>query len=325
MRCLSLAHGLKTLAECRFMCRDLDSDSGRLPSESGFEVDLIPSPMSTTDARASWDVEGDAAKVAELSAAWRPDWVIVDHYELGQTWHETVKASGSKLLVIDDLADRVFDCDFLLNQNLGAGAEQYTRLVAPTCRLLMGPAYALVGHQFGVLRSLPRDTPAFPLRVLLTLGGSKIASALLLRLLNALVACISDADSGTVVRVLSSPVPDYRDDPRFRFGWSDDVAREMDECDAVICAGGSTLWEVCTLGLPALVIPVASNQVPAVKAMAARGAAYVCGLAEGSLEAGIAAFLADPVLRAALSREAATVTDGQGVTRVVGEMIGNLR
>jgi spore coat polysaccharide biosynthesis predicted glycosyltransferase SpsG len=47
------------------------------------------------------------------------DWVIIGHYGINEKWHKKLKPFCHRLMVIDDMAENRFQCDVLLNQNLG--------------------------------------------------------------------------------------------------------------------------------------------------------------------------------------------------------------
>jgi hypothetical protein len=49
----------------------------------------------------------------------KPDWLIVDHYALDERWEKHLRPYVSRIFVIDDLADRVHDCDLFLDQKPG--------------------------------------------------------------------------------------------------------------------------------------------------------------------------------------------------------------
>ncbi len=47
------------------------------------------------------------------------DWLIVDQYLLDCRWHSAARNFAEQILVIDDLANRQYDCDLLLDQTYG--------------------------------------------------------------------------------------------------------------------------------------------------------------------------------------------------------------
>jgi spore coat polysaccharide biosynthesis predicted glycosyltransferase SpsG len=101
----------------------------------------------------------------------------------------------------------------------------------------------------------------------------------------------------------------------------ENIALLMAESDLAIGAAGGTAWERCCLGLPALVVVVADNQIAGAKALEAHSAALLLGDADSiprSLPAALSR-LTRPKLRQ-LTAAASGVTDGCGVARVVAEM-----
>ncbi|MGV8108449.1 hypothetical protein [Methanospirillum sp.] len=44
----------------------------------------------------------------------KPDWLVLDHYVLDEWWEGALRPCAHRIFVIDDLVDRVHDCDLLL-------------------------------------------------------------------------------------------------------------------------------------------------------------------------------------------------------------------
>ena len=104
-----------------------------------------------------------------------------------------------------------------------------------------------------------------------------------------------------------------------------DMATLLHDADFVISAAGSTVWEICTLGLPAALVVVAGNQRPAAEALADRGAALVVDAGdpgfEGALDRAIMRLVTDSAQRGLLSASAASVCDGQGAGRAAEALL----
>ena len=102
------------------------------------------------------------------------------------------------------------------------------------------------------------------------------------------------------------------------------MADLMDEADLAIGAASSASWERCTLGLPALLVTLADNQVAAERLLVEAGAAVSIGwhhaVSAADIERAVRRLRADPVRVAAMSVAAAGVTDGRGTERVVAEI-----
>lgn len=104
-----------------------------------------------------------------------------------------------------------------------------------------------------------------------------------------------------------------------------DMGLRMANCDLAIGAAGSTSWERCCLGVPALMVILADNQKPIGRALEKAGAAYLIDFgAEGGVAdcvARVTELLAEPKKLSLMSRKAASITDGVGVESVVSWMM----
>ena len=179
MRCLTLAGALREQGvDCAFVCREHPGHLRDAVERLGFPVTMLspaegaagPSPY------AHWlgaSQAQDARDTLQAMAGRQPDWVVVDHYALDAQWESQVRAGCGRLLAIDDLADRPHDCDLLLDQNLGRSAQAYAQLCPADCRILAGPAYALLRPEFAAwrARSLERRRRPAVRRILVTMGG----------------------------------------------------------------------------------------------------------------------------------------------------------
>jgi UDP-2,4-diacetamido-2,4,6-trideoxy-beta-L-altropyranose hydrolase len=320
MRCLALADELvRDGAVVSFLCWTDSGNLTKLLRKRGFDVVLLSNgrPRETTA-----DIEATRTALRAES----PDWLILDHYEFDAASETQLRDLVKKIMVIDDLADREHDCDVLLDQNYFPNADRrYDGLVSGRCRLLLGPRYALLRGEFRVARnSLRRETgPAR--KVLVSFGGTDPTRETE-KALDAL-ALLGRSDIGVDV-VVGSPgsategfearrgeVPGLR----VHHG-TNEMAKLMSEADIAIGAGGSTNWERCCLGLPALVVSVAANQGPIATALADLGAiAYLGESAEVTAERMVARFRdiasSMPALEM-MSRAGMQLVDGAGASRV---------
>ena len=72
--------------------------------------------------------------VAVLEDIGRVDWLIVDHYALDRAWESRMRSRATRVMVIDDMADRRHDCDLLLDQNRILKPGAATQACCPTPR-----------------------------------------------------------------------------------------------------------------------------------------------------------------------------------------------
>ncbi|MBV2181849.1 MAG: UDP-2,4-diacetamido-2,4,6-trideoxy-beta-L-altropyranose hydrolase [Castellaniella sp.] len=288
MRCLTLADALVAGgATCQFICRAHPGNLADLIRQHGFTVHLLPLDGNwvlhdqSVPVHAAWlgaDWQTDAEQSLHALRGMACDWLIVDHYALDKDWELALKPCSRRLMVIDDLADRVHVCDLLLDQNWHGSQTpcRYDAVLAPTVIRLLGPEYALLKSEYGQLRSLmpPRDGQVQ--RVLIFMGGSdphnqtaKVLRALMVEELSGLtvdvvvganhpdplgLAALVSARHATIL---------HRDLPS--------LAGLMARADLMISAGGATTWERMCLGLPGLVISIADNQIAIQRALAGDG------------------------------------------------------
>lgn len=339
MRCLTLANCLQAQGHhCLFICREHPGAQPELIQGAGHRVELLPQgcyePYLGEPSHASWlgaTWEHDAEQVLALLQGQDLHWLVVDHYSLDQHWERKVRACAQHLMVIDDLADRVHCCDLLLDQNLGRQARDYDALRPCKADLLIGPHYALLRPEFAERReaSLVRRTHLRGIRkILVTMGGVDIDNVTE-QVLGALDLS-SDANLEITV-VMGSKAPWLASVQQYAASMVSQVrvlrgvgnmAELMNDNDICIGAAGSTSWERCCLGMPAILICLADNQRGVIAALEQ----------EGAIRSFDAAKLREcPQSLLSLMREcqrdvlelvarAAQVTDGLGAQRVTKKM-----
>lgn len=260
----------------------------------------------------------------------KADLLIVDHYGLGAEYERSWKNFVGKILVIDDLADRTHDCDFLLDQTYGRLPGDYSALVPERCRLLLGAEYSLLRPQFHNLRdealARRRGMAGKVDRLLIAFGSADIHN------LNVLAM---DALSGVgrpllidVVLEASHPhlgkTKEIADKLMHEVSFLhnvEDMASLMARADLALGGGGTTSWERCCLGLPTVAFQIAENQSLVLSNLEKQGALINMGAAEKAVAAKLTAVLTDLLSNHQkiinLSQNAAQICDGTGVEKVV--------
>ena len=343
IRCLTLAERLRQQSVVSlFVCRQLNGNLIEAIESRGFPVHRLPKPLP--DWQAS---EGLPKHAAWLGVPWQqdaeetlnvidglpsPDWVIVDHYGLDARWEAKIRSKGVKIFVIDDLADRLHDCDVLLDQNLVAGMnERYLELVPKKATVLSGPAYALLHNDYARLR--PRIVPreGSVRRLLISFGGIDRDN-----LTEAAVGALLDLDAPDLEAdiILSSASSQFQrvaalvaKNDRLRLhDRVPSLAPFMLAADLAIGAGGTTTWERLCVGLPALVVTVADNQRPIATELAKQELIHWIGDADGVDQAQIKRALEGIVSSesdADWSSRAMSLVDGRGADRVCAVLLAH--
>jgi UDP-2,4-diacetamido-2,4,6-trideoxy-beta-L-altropyranose hydrolase len=282
MRCLTLAQELRDAgAAVSFISRVHPGNLNDLIREKGFhcyelpEVEVIePAQQLVEDSRsqyASWLVvsqQQDARETIEALGEVRADWLILDHYGLDEEWETLLRPHATKIMVIDDLADRRHDCDLLLDQNFFTdGQKRYDDVVPPSCTKLLGPKYALLRKEFGEARKNIRERTGEVKRVLVFFGGSDPENITGLAVEALLDPELHHLHVDVVIGAQNPNREAVEKLVQDRHGitlhiQASNMAELMSNADLSIGAGGSTTWERLYIGLPGIVIPIAKNQIP---------------------------------------------------------------
>jgi UDP-2,4-diacetamido-2,4,6-trideoxy-beta-L-altropyranose hydrolase len=258
------------------------------------------------------------------------DLLIVDHYGLDARFESRCRGWARRIMVIDDLADRRHDADVLLDSTLDRAAEAYAPHVPQDCRLLLGTAYAPLRPRFAELRFSNASTRNGTVSRLVVSFGATDPHNTTATVIEGI------AGSGLAVRtdVLIGGAASHLDQlrerccllgPSFRLHVDhDDPAVVLAEADLAIGAAGTSAWERCCLGLPALLVTIVDNQRDNAAALTRSGAVRSLGDAAALTPATVAAALremhADPAGLRTMGLAAARLCDGLGARRTVLEL-----
>lgn len=253
-----------------------------------------------------------------------PDWLVLDHYRLGNTWEAAARVDGTRLLAFEDQPNRRHTCDALLDPNLsgdgGAEPDPYAGLVPPSCRRLYGPRYALLRPQFARRRRTIRRTSGAVRRVLVFFGSADSQGWSLLGA-QAARRAFPQAQVDVVVGG-SSPhraklSEAFGQDAAIHLHVQTPCMEElMASADLALGAAGSATWERCCLGLPAVLVVVQENQRGVASTVSRRGAASVVDGSAQSVEEALRALGGDEQARIQMSERGMRLVDGAGIRRV---------
>lgn len=333
IRCRTLASALQLRsAHIRFITRKHSGHLAEVLARDGFQVELLPEPAGAgcETGYAGWlgvSQEEDAQQTIDSMMGLVCDWLVVDHYALDRVWESLLRPYTSKIVVIDDLANRAHDCDVLLDQNYSLlGRARYKTYVPVSCQLLLGPRYALLRPEYAQARERLEPKAGGIQRILIYMGGSDSANitGMVLRALSSsrLQHLAVDVVIGPnfVFQIEITEMVKARPSTR-AYGQQPHLAGLMATADIVVGAGGATTWERLCLGVPSLVVSIADNQVPACEALASSGLIRYLGRAENVtaelIEEALVQELASVVDPCARQIQGHAVVDGMGTCRVV--------
>ena len=168
-----------------------------------------------------------------------------------------------KLIVIDDLSNRSHNCDLLIDQNLHTKVNGlYKGLIPSNCIKLIGPKFSMIRKEFRMMRKSVKPR-TFPIKkIMVSFGGSDIKNQTLVAL-NSIKKMNGKINVDVVVGKANKCKKTLKifcnKNKHFTYHEQiDNIADLMLSSDLSIGSSGSTTWERCCLGLPAIV-SISSN------------------------------------------------------------------
>ena len=279
--------------------------------------------------------EDDAARTARRAQDLHTAWVVIDGYRFDSAYQASLKSCGLCVLLIDDdvQADH-YSANLVLNQNAHAAENLYGKRASYT-RLLLGPRYAMLRREFDSWRNWRREIPAAGHRILITMGGSD-PDNFTLRVLDALPLVEGESLEVVVVIGGSNPHAGMVEEAAAGLNTRYTVrlvknALNMPElmawADVAVSGAGTTCWELCLLGLPALIVDLAKNQFPVAQCLDELGVACHIGNSHDCSAAKIAnkltELLASSETRSRMCSRGRELVDGRGASRVCAAMLNS--
>jgi UDP-2,4-diacetamido-2,4,6-trideoxy-beta-L-altropyranose hydrolase len=272
MRCLTLAEELKKNgAQVCFVARSLPSYLSQMLQDRNINLYPLQEGRSAEELddlpHSKWlkmSQHQDAMQTLEVLGSNKFEWLIVDHYAIDCRWESLLRGVAKKIMVIDDLADRQHDCDVLLDQNYYHDMnDRYVEKVPGHCRLLLGPTYALLRDEFREKRKFVKPRNGLIKKILIYFGGvdSKNYTSIAINSLIHKGWCL---DVDVVIGKQHPNIQEIRDYCKSN-GFAchiqtEKMAELMAKSDLAICAGGASVWELFSMGLPSICISTATNQ-----------------------------------------------------------------
>jgi UDP-2,4-diacetamido-2,4,6-trideoxy-beta-L-altropyranose hydrolase len=339
MRCMTLAKALRQGgAAVLFVSRESTGHLCDYVKEEGFAVCRLPHDgamamaMSERSDYARWlkarPVQDAVETGLAIAAANLPvDWLVVDHYALDWNWERAMRPFTRNIMVIDDLADRHHDCEMLLDQNLYENMKiRYDGRIPPHTVKLLGPEFALLRPDFGELRRHARARKGEIKRILIFFGGCDLSNetskAIEAVALNRRAEITADVVIGVnnpdreAIEAAAARLPSVK----CHFNVSN-IAKLLNEADVCIGAAGGTTWERCCLGLPAMVVTVADNQVEATRWLHENSILYYIGehsrVSAKDIAETLDLFYGNSDLVRRYSENSMSLVDGMGVQKCV--------
>ncbi len=330
MRCLSVATELKKRGEhVTFVVAD--EAAVALLEQKGQEYYVLHSDYR--------DMESELPKLRELFMQEKPDVILVDSYFATNHYLEQLNVYA-KTAYMDDMFKVPYPVDVVINYNVYGDLLPYEEHAHPRNKaFLLGCSYVPLREEFQnaalqneteqVLRQVREQVQ----NVLITTGGSdkyNLAGQVLGAVLSEEKTktlqyhVVSGAFNGhlPVLKTLEAEYENVHIHTNVT-----NMSELMQKCDVAISAAGSTMYELCAVGVPTLCFSFVDNQERMVQTFVDKGLVHFGGdyLKDGEeMFAGLVTKLCELIsskeLRQSYSEKARLLVDGKGAERIAEKL-----
>jgi UDP-2,4-diacetamido-2,4,6-trideoxy-beta-L-altropyranose hydrolase len=343
-RCLNLAEELLLRdVDSRFVCR-YSSENQLIQFSSDKRIIWLPELSkeekgSITNNHLSWlgcDMTKDAEQTLNSMLEYAEDEInlVIDHYSVDQGWLDLIKPACKQVILIDDMAHRQLNVDYIINQNLNANKSMYEQVEISEGQLLLGPKYALLSKSFQSIREMQiavkQEIKIFS--IMIFLGGGDIAELTLSVVEELLSLKRKDITLSIVLAAYNHTYDKIKAislaNPRVKlYAHIDDMAAFIAQHELAIGAAGISSLERACLGVPTITFSIAENQNKILTALDDSGCILIANekvLGESnSFKSQILLLLDNLEYREDLKERGMALVDGEGTSRVVNSLLSN--
>lgn len=287
MRCLSIAVEMQRLME-DVVFLIADECTKKMITAYGFSVICLDG---------QWDnMESELNALLELIIEQDVHQLLIDSYYVTE-YYLNVLHQYVRLIYIDDIAAFPYPVDLLINYNIFANKKKYQKLYGDTDRkpeFLLGCEYVPlraefrdiyqkknVGHEWNDCDKNSINSKIK--KILITSGGTdnnNVLSSLLCQLKEKewfnTIEC--HVVIGEFYLFKSKLLQQWSDCPNvFLYENVSNMSTYMSMCDIAVTAGGSTVYELCACGVPAVMYTLADNQFGIAHEFDSIGLIHWCG------------------------------------------------
>jgi UDP-2,4-diacetamido-2,4,6-trideoxy-beta-L-altropyranose hydrolase len=280
-RCLAFADFLKKKKiESFFIIRNFNGNFATEIKKKGFRVFKLKKKKKKVKKKINHKIffyknslqqteEIDALDTLKILTKIKPCLVFVDHYGISEVWHRIIKSYKYKLVVIDDLADRKYYCDLLIDSTHKRKKSDYKNLINSNCQLLLGADKSFIKDEFLLIRkkSFKKNLNNIKIKnILITMGNSDplnttffVVRSILKSPLNNLTINILLGKSykfkKSILKIIN------KDNKNFNLiNYTNKISEYALKADFAVTTPSVTSLELMTIGLPMGVIINAKNQ-----------------------------------------------------------------
>ena len=324
-RCINLANFFKKKSiDSFFICQDLE----------GLDVDLLEnSDHKFKVIEYTKDFEIDALNTIETIKNYdlSPWALFVDHYEIDYKWETKLKKYSKKIVIIDDLANKKHDCNFLINQIYKTKKSSYNNLVPNKCNLLLGSKYLILKSGFLEAREKVKEkvfnAEISDIHIFFSssdeLGLTIKYCKLLLNNFKRINLHVSVGNQFKFIDNLESLKKETK-----RISWvqnNPNIENQLAKCQIAIGTPGMTTWERACLGIPSIQIGITDYHEEIMKRLSSFGicnwVGHVDNLKDERFISICNNFFKDKKALKKMSKICMKKFDGDGMQRIYSKLI----
>ena len=325
MRCLSIADAVKEQGVQPIFVTACDECIPMI-EQRGFQTRLL-----TTDYRDMLSELPQLEQILRENEKKRKEHVIlVDSYQASEAYYRELKKLGM-VACLEDMG-QPYPVDMLINYNIYgenlASAYNADSRNKPK-QMLLGVTYMPLRKEF--LEDISYTIREKVTDVMITTGGSDPCFAAK-AFTDAFLTNKALQEANIRYHIISGPFNSHADDLKALYGETPNVVIHekvksmkeiMRQCDVVLTATGSTIYEVSALGVPMLVFYFAENQRQGAEEIEKKTSVINCGdfskepkaVTDKAVNA-ILRCVEEKKYRELLNKEEKTLVDGKGASRI---------
>lgn len=358
MRCLSVADALLKRGE-EVLFVTADDTPVPLLTKKGIPYRVLHTDYADMEAELPelWEVLRELPQGAEspdAALAQKNTSILVDSYYVTEKYLAALKKRITTIYM-DDIYAFSYPVDMLINYNIYGEEMGYEKDAAfADTKLLLGTEYVPLREEFSagagyvqsrkklllgaenvmpeterLLQTAGQGRTAANCGILITTGGSdsfNLAGQLLMEAMK--YDALKEKEYHVVSGSLNPHIGELQDLAQKHENIHihcnvTNMAELMAESEVALSAGGSTLYELCAMGVPVIAFSFAENQERLVQTFVKRGIAQYGGnyrtdgnkMIQNTI-AGLETLLEDENLRSEYRKKARTLVDGKGADRI---------